>query len=292
MAWPNEFSTNYFVNKICNFLVIYSMVAAGSCANGQPYTSATVSGDAFAGVYAQSNSNEANGFTSGDFSSGFSVWTSGAQADSTFGANSLYTETSYAYEVGYGDPSYGTNPAASASYSLNWSTAGGIQSGTIVSEELGLGGSIDGQYAGSFSFVYGTPYNIQSLLTVGASFTDAASQADSIWDDTFTFVGQPDGTTGTATFTVSLDGSISEQESQYSITNLLGILNFNEVMVTDDFNNGASLAGISLPPNTSIDVASGTIYGTPEPSTFALIGTGLGSLYLCRSRRKFWSRPA
>ena len=270
-----------------NLLGIYSMIGALVCANatGQPYTSSMVSGDAYAGSYSQSNSADANGSTSGDFSSGYSQWNSRAQANSVFGFNGLYAQTSYAYAVGYGNPSYGNSPNASASYTFNWSTEGGSQSGTIINVNLGLGGSLNGQYAGSFSFVYGTQYNMQSLMTVNSSFPYASGQANSIWDDTFTFLGQPGGTVGTAMFTISLNGSIFEQDSQYSE----GGINFDQVTLTANFDSGAALSSIDLPADTTIEAASGTIYGTPEPSTFALIAMGLGGIWLYRSRQKFFS---
>lgn len=279
------------MEKMHNILVFPCVMAVLSCANvfGQPYTFSKVSGNAYQGAFSQANSHNANGSTSGDFSSGFNVWRSGAQADSTFGFNSISAETSYAYEVGYGSPAYGDDPAASASYSLDWSIAGSSQCGTIVSAELGLGGSLAGQYAGSFSFVYGTTYDIESLLTVDTSNTYANSQAKSVWDDTFTFSGQPNGTIGTAIFTVSLDGSISEEDSQYSISNLLGVFNYNEVTLNANFDNGADLSSIDLPANTIINDASGNIYETPEPSTVTFIGMGLGGLILYRRKRKFLS---
>jgi hypothetical protein len=267
-----------------NLLAIYLMIGALVCANatGQPYTSAMVSGDAYAGSYSQSNSDSANGSTSGDFSSGYSQWNSRAQANSMFGFNSLYAQTSYAYAVGYGNPSYGNSPSASASYTFDWSTGGGSQSGTIINVNLGLGGSLNGEYVGSFSFVYGTQYNMQSLMIVNSSFPYTSGQANSIWDDTFTFSGQPNGTVGTAMFTISLAGSIFEQDTQYSE----GGMNFDQVTLTANFDNGAALSSIDLPPDTTIEASSGTIYGTPEPSTFALIAVGLGGIWLYRSRRK------
>ncbi len=277
-------------------LAIQSMVGVLLCARafGQPYTTTTVSGYAFAGNYSQSNPNYASASTTGDFSSGFSVWDSGAQADATFGFNSAYAEAGYADAVGYGNPGFGDSPGALASYSLNWSTTDNSQSGTLISVEAGLGDSANGLYTGALSFVYGTPYNIRSLLGVNASYPNATAMATSIWDDTVTFLGQSEGTTGSATFTVSLSGFNSLVQSQYKVTNLSGTLNFNKSTVAADFSDGAVLSSIGLPSGASIEAASGTMYPVsgpvsvtfvPEPGTICLLGLGLGGLWLYRSSR-------
>lgn len=278
-------------------LAVRSLVGVLLCAKafGQSYTTATVSGYAFAGIYSQSNPNSAVGSTTGDYSSFFSVWDSSAQANSMFGFNSAYAEAGYAYAVGYGDPSFGDSPSASASYSLTWSTADNSQSGTLITVNTGLGDSISGQYAGVFSFVYGTPYNIQSLLGVNASYPYVTAIASSTWDDTITFLGQSDGTSGSATFMVSLSGSITEVQSEFTARSL----NFDKTTIVGDFSGGAMLSGIALPQGASIQAASGTLYpisdpGTltfvPEPGTLSLLGLGLGGLWLYRFRSK--RRPA
>lgn len=278
------------MKKIHYILAVQSVTGALLCCNasGEFYTAAVVSGMAYSGDYDKSNSQYASGFSSGDFSSGFSVWNSSGNAKTMFGINSLCAETEYAYAVGYGNPAYSDNPGASASFNLNWSAENGSQSGTIVSAELGLGNSVNGQYIGSLSFVYGTAYTVQSVLNVTASYSNSTTQAQSLWDDTFTFVGEPNGTLGTATFTVSLDGSIGEQTSQYKGPSAAGLVTFDQIALIANFNGGASVSSIALPQGTSIEAASGTIYPTPEPSTFSLVGLGFGSLCLVWSKRKFW----
>ncbi|HUA38740.1 MAG TPA: hypothetical protein VMA35_10150 [Candidatus Sulfopaludibacter sp.] len=278
-------------------LAIQSMVGVLLCAKafGQSYTTATVSGDAYAGNYSQSNPSNASGSTTGDFSSGFSVWNSSAQAGAAFGFNSAYAMASYAYAVGYGNPSYGENPTASASYSLNWNMVGGSQSGTIVSVQAGLGDSVNGLYTGVLSFIYGTPFNFQSLLELNASYPYASATAASIWDDTITFLGQPTGMTGTATFTVSLTGSDTTVPSQYVGPSAAGLVTFDKTGVVGDFSSGAVLSSVELPSGASLESASGTAYPVsnvvtptfvPEPGMPCLLGLGLGGLWLCRFEPK------
>lgn len=282
-------------------LAIQSMVGVLLCAKafGQPYTTATVSGDAFAGNYSQSNPNDASGSTTGDFSSGFSVWDSSARANAMFGFNSAYAEAGYAYAVGYGNPSYGANPGASASYTLDWSTAGNSQSGTIISVQAGLGDSISGLYTGVFPFIYGTPYNVQGLLGLNASYPYAIATATSIWDDTITFLGRPTGMTGSATFTISLTGSCATVPSQYVGPSAAGLVTFDKTEVFGDFSGGAVLSNIQLPNGASLESASGTAYPVsnvvtpqfvPEPGTLCLFVLGLSGLWLYGARRK--ARPA
>lgn len=275
--------TNYFL--VAQFL---GGVLFCASAFGQPYTGATVSGDAFAGNYSQSNPSHASGFTDGDYSSGFSVWDSSARADSVDGFNSAYAEASYAYAVGYGDPSFGDNPGASASYSLRWSTADNSQSGTIISVQAGPGDAVNSLYTGMFSFVYNTPYNIQGLLEINVSYPQASAMASSIWCDTITFLGQSDGTVGNATFTVSLSGSVIQSESQYIGPSGAGRVNFDKTEVVGDFSGGAELSGIALPEGASIVDVSGTAYPVPEPRALCLLVLGLGGICLCRSKEQFW----
>lgn len=276
------------MKRVHYVLTVHCLMGVLACqsAFGQFYTSSDVSGDAFAGKYSQSNSGYATGSTTGDYASGFSQWASQGNANSGFGLNGLYVQTKYSYAVGYGNPAYGNNPSAMASYSLVWSANGGSQSGTIISAALGLGATINSPYVGTFSFVYGTPYSIQSKLTVNSSFPNSASDANSMWDDTFTFQGQPNGTVGNATFTVLLNGSLSEQNGQSKGMTPAGFVNFDDIMLTANFNDGAMLSSLSLPANSSIMCASGTIYPTPEPSTLTFLCMSLVGLGLRWFKRK------
>jgi hypothetical protein len=113
----------------------------------------------------------------------------------------------------YSTASYPFTPnlTMTASYVLSWSTLDHSSSGNILNISLsGSNSSISLLQLGSFQFQYGTPYIIQSSLSVRAS-CDAVGYAlaNSVWSDTFAFQGQPQGTSGIAGFDVDLNGSFS-----------------------------------------------------------------------------------
>jgi hypothetical protein len=228
-----------------------------------------------------------------DFSSGFVIWGGTAQANTTYGFNSAYTHLWYATLPGFVPPT--AEPATTASYSLNWSTADSSQSGTLISVEAGPGDTVNGLYTGVLSFVYGTPYNIQSLLALNASYERTAATASSVWSDTITFEGLPVGTSGNATFTVALLGSISYQTSQPTYGTEAGPQVFDGSDIIGDLSGGTTLSSIELPDGASMVAASGSMYPNsnlmtptfiPEPGTFSLLGLGLGGLWLYRFRPK------
>ena len=212
--------------------------------------------------------------------------------------SSASATVSYSYETTYG-VARSLQPQTSAAYTLTWSTADNSQSGSIISVEAGLGETINGLYTGEFSFVYGTTYNIEGSLGVNASNASwSSAAASSLWDDTITFLGQPDGAMGDATFTVLLNGSITQQQSQYSSYN--GFYHYDQSEIIGDFSGGAELSSIVLPERTSILAASGTLYPVsetfapafiPEPGPASLLGLGLGGLWLYRSKSKTWAAP-
>lgn len=254
---------------------------------GQPTTEASVTEvTAVAVPYSQSDSHSASGGSYQDTSDNSVIWGGTAQADSTFGFNSASADVSYNYDQTLYGVRTETGWAASASFNLNWSTADNSQSGIIISVQSGLGDSISGQYTGVFSFVYGMPYNIQSLLGVSASYPLAAATASSMWADTITFLGQPDGYAGSATFVVSLSGSITEPQSQSVFQYAGAPATYDQTSVVGDFSGGAVLSSIELPDGSSIEDASGFVYPVPEPGTFSLLGLGLGGLWLRRSKSK------
>lgn len=293
-GWLNEFSRRKSMKSIRCFFAVQFIASVLSCASafGQPSTEASVY------VYAdpsipdsQSDPHSASGFESQDTSSNFGIWDSSARANTTFGFNSAYADSAYSYETTYGFPVQVNEFAASASYSLNWCTTDNSQSGTLISVESGPGDSINGQYAGAFSFVYGTPYNIQSLLGVNSSYGGLKTYgaASSMWTDTITFLGQPDGTAGVSTFTVSLSGSITELESQFTWQSGSFLYSYDRTEIAGDFSGDATLSDLALPEGTAIEAASGTIYPVPEPGTLNLFGLGLGGLWLRRSKPKLWA---
>ena len=258
------------------------LLCTSACA--QPYTDASVSYNiSVIGPFSQSDPHSASLFAYMDFSSGFVNWSATAQANTTYGFNSAYTDLRYDYVAGEPPPS--VEPATTASYSLNWSTTDNSQSGTLISVEAGPGDTVNDLYTGVLSFLYGTPYNIESLLAINASYAGTAATASSTWADTITFLGQPDGTTGEATFTVSLVGSISFQTSQPTYGTEDGPEVFDGSDIVGDFSGGAVLSSIELPVVASIESASGTLYPVPEPGAFSLLGLGLGGLWLRRFKR-------
>jgi hypothetical protein len=195
----------------CLSLCLYALHA-------QPVTSAYVEVEATFTSGSRSNTTLADLFASMDTSSSSEVWFDRAQAQTSFGLNSAYASSQYTYTtISYVHP-LTPHPTATASYILSWSTLDHSASGNILSLSLSLSslsGSnwISGLQFGSFQFQYGTPYIIQSSLSVVASFdgggpnglasTSGYGLAKSLWSDTFTIHGQPDGTSGVAGFDVS-----------------------------------------------------------------------------------------
>jgi hypothetical protein len=221
-----------------------------------------------------------------DTSSNSENWFDRSQAQASFGLNRAYSDSEYFYtETPYVSPET-AHPTATASYTLNWSTLDHSSSGNILSLSLSLSslpGSnwITGLHLGSFQFQYGTQYIIQSSLSVYASYSFGGhALANSVWSDTFSIHGQPNGTSGVAGFDVDLNGYLSSSTSEgppiFNFPQYPG--EYNEL--TADFSNGASLDYVFLPDGASLTTDSGfPAIVTPEPSAAAfLLLTGCGML--------------
>jgi hypothetical protein len=209
---------------------------------------------------------------------GFSLlWLDRSQGQTSFGVNRAYAYSSFIYSdaAGVYDPSQAT-PTATASYVLSWSSLDHSSSGTILSLSLSGNGSVSGLHLGSFQFQYGTPYVIQSSLSVYASYDGSAhASAESDWSDTFTIHGQPDGTLGLAGFDVNLNGSVSSSSTEgppisygsYPTTPT------SVNVLTADFTDGASVDYVFLPFGASLTTSPGFPASviTPEPSAATLL---------------------
>jgi len=260
--------------------------------HAQPVTSAYGAGDAwgsYMGSQSQSNATLVNLIVSGDFSSGAPVWYNRAQAQTGFGSNGAYATSWYTYSADYNP--FAPNPTATASYVLSWSTLDHSSSGNILNLSFSLSGnsSISGLQLGSFQFQYGTPYIIQSSLSVYTSYNSVGyALANSVWSDTFTIQGQPGGASGVAGFDVDLNGSISSISSNGPpFINFPAYPSVHELL-TADFSNGASLDNVFLPPGASLTTDSGfpAIVTTPEPSAAALLLFSASALLLQRRRHQ------
>ncbi len=175
-----------------------------------PFTQAQVSGictsEGFG--YSDTESRVAGGSQLGISNSG-EVSASSAFAVASFFSNGVRV----ASDISAPADRFVPGPAGvSASYELSWANNGA--SGDIIGP---FGGPfLIGKHSSSLPFVYGTPYVITSLLTAGSSasiLNGAGASASSLWADTFTFLGQPDGTPGSATFRVNLSGSLTSATS-------------------------------------------------------------------------------
>jgi hypothetical protein len=229
---------------------------------------------------------------SGDTSSGSDGWLEQSQARTSFGSNNAYASSLYAYSDDPGIHPRPESPTATASYVLSWSTLDHSSSGNILNLSLSLSalsGSnwVTGLQFGSFQFQYGTPYIIQSSLSVysALSSTSRYALANSVWSDTFTIHGQPDGSSGIAGFDVNLNGSVSASSTNGAPRhNFPGYPSTIDV-ITADFSNGASLDYVFLPSGASLSADSGfPAIVTPEPSAAALLLFSASALFLRRRR--------
>jgi hypothetical protein len=131
---------------------------------------------------------------------------------------------------------------------------------------------------GTFSFVYGTTYTIEGRLSgsmAGFQFNGGIGGGDSIWSDTFTFHGEPNGSIGSATFVVDFTAGLD------------ATLNY-EPSIGGDGSGGAS-ATLSLAYSDGwVQTGSGTtVPSAPDGgSTLLLLGVGLSAIALAARKAK------
>jgi len=166
-----------------------------------------------------------------------------------------------------------------ASYALTWSD--GVASGNIVGP---LGGNpVFGNQGGTLQFVYGTSYTIQSSLTAEASaYNKGANGADasakSVWTDTFTFHGQPDGSAGVAFFMTTLGGSFKTES----------ILGPTYSAIESEGSVSGALRLGELPSGSWLETGSGTrLPSIPDAgSSGLLLGIALSAMAIvCKINR-------
>jgi hypothetical protein len=298
-AHDSDRASSYFRLRLSRAVLILFLVCSSVCISdlhAQPVTSAYGSIGVWgpSGGTSQSNATLVDWSGSGDFSSGSPYWYSRARSQTSFGLNSAYATSGCNYSTA--DYPFTPNPTLTASYLLSWSTLDHSSSGNILNISLSSSNSFSlplsnsvstsGLHLGSFQFQYGTPYIIQSSLTVRAS-TDAVGYglAKSVWSDTFTFQGQPQGTSGIAGFDVDLSGSFSSIATNSPPYHTWPTYPGVRELLTADFSNGASLDYIFLPTGASLTADPGFpgIVTTPEPSAAALLSLG-GCRLLLRRR--------
>jgi hypothetical protein len=292
-------SHSAFRHKLLVLAVLIGCFSIGlSALHAQPVTSAYGEVGVWgpSGGTSRSNATFVDYSGSGDFSSGSPFWYSHTRSQTGFGSNSAYASSGCNYSTA--DYPFTPNPTLTASYVLSRSTLDHSSSGNILNISLSSSNSFSlplsnsvsfsGLHLGSFQFQYGTPYVIQSSLTVRAS-TDAVGYglAKSVWSDTFTFQGQPEGTSGIAGFDVDLSGSFSAMATNSPPYRTWPTYPGVKELLTADFSNGASLDYIFLPAGASLTTDPGlpAIVTTPEPSAAGfLLLAGCGLLLRRRGR--------
>jgi hypothetical protein len=268
------------------------------CLRAQPITGSYAETEVpVAGTNSQSGPASAGSTNNMDYNGLTILWVDRSQAHTTFGLNSAYADSMFTYsDFPEGNPAASNAAAiATASYILSWSTLDHSSSGNILSLSLSGNGSVSGLHLGLFQFHYGTPYIIQSSLSLYANYTGYYSAnhavANSVWSDTFTIHGQPDGVFGLAGFGLDLNGSISS--SSVEGPPLPGSAPTTPTridLVTANFTNGASLDYVFLPDGATLatDPDFPAIVTTPEPSAAALVlfcGTALVLHRRCQRRQ-------
>jgi hypothetical protein len=130
---------------------------------------------------------------------------------------------------------------------------------------------------GSLSFVYGKTYTIESHLTGDASAyvrNGGIDSGDSTWSDTFTFHGEPDGTTGLASFNVNLAGNLS------------GDLFFDPARSANASGGVSSALRLDYNDIGCMETGSG-VQSTPDGgSTLAFLTMGLSAIAMASRSRK------
>lgn len=212
-------------------------------------------------------------------------------ADAYFGNNGVHFDFEYDSLMFDPDPNYATIECQ-ASYNLSWFSPNNNESGEIINWSLSTVNSIHGQLIGTFEFLYGMPYEINSSLSIcascgGVGSAGGSADVNSVWEDVFTFFGKPEGTEGIASLCINMNGSISSDKSvedsveygwmwegPWSVTKYIA-----------DFSNGATWDTIILPKGTQMISQSGTAYHIPE--SFAVLYLILGIIGLGGLKRFF-----
>ena len=275
--------------------IILCLVAPFSEVLGAPYTEATVSGIAHDIPFSYgmppysaplSDPHHVSASRIGDNLATTALGFSSTSADAAFGTHHVSVNLSDIEHI----ESFGDNTITqqiAASYSLQVLPMGDNILGHSIATNLSGNNltSVNDTLTGSFSFVYGVPYEIASVLTLEVRNGLSEGTGTSTWDDVLTFQGGTLGSTGLAQFNLRLTGSLSTEKSYLPscAPGLPGSCSSNDASM----DLTTRLTSISIPRNSWIDVTSQTPYvvNVPEPSSLLFLVSGLAGLVGWRLRK-------